>query len=92
MTDIYYFCFRVFVHKALLVDVPVAILFLTVDCCGDEMTFSPFLLYASFRCVHRLGYMTVSEMLETMHENDPFNIFPEFSKMAHILAALVTAL
>ena len=25
-----------------------------------------------------LGYMTVSEILETMHENDLFNIFPEF--------------
>ena len=36
--------------------------------------------------MHRLGYMTVSEMLETMHENDGFNIFPEFSKMSHNLS------
>ena len=43
-------------------------------------------MYASFRRVRGLGYMTVSEMLETMHENDLFNIFPEFSKVVHILA------
>ena len=30
--------------------------------------------------------MTVSEMLETMHENDLLDIFPEFSKVVHILA------
>ena len=37
-------------------------------------------MYASFRRVRRLGYMTVSEMLETMrHENDLFKMFPEFS-------------
>ena len=32
--------------------------------------------------------MTVSEMLETMHENDQFDIFPEFSKVVHILAVI----
>ena len=32
-------------------------------------------MYASFRRVRGLGYMTVSEMLETMHENDLFDIF-----------------
>ena len=29
--------------------------------------------------------MTVSEMLQTMHEHDVFDIFPEFSKVVHIL-------
>ena len=29
---------------------------------------------ASFSRMHRLGYMTVPEMLETMHENDLFDI------------------
>ena len=37
-------------------------------------------MYASFRRVRGLGYMTVSEILETMHENDLFNIFPEFQR------------
>ena len=37
-------------------------------------------MYASFRRVRGLGYMTVSEILETMHENDLFDIFPEFSR------------
>ena len=32
--------------------------------------------------------MTVSEMLETMHENDLFVIFSEFSKVVHILAVI----
>ena len=32
-------------------------------------------MHASFRRVRGLGYMTVSEMLETMHENDLFDIF-----------------
>ena len=45
-------------------------------------------MYASFRRVRGLGYMTVSEILETMHENDLFDIFPEFSKVVHILAVL----
>ena len=39
---------------------------------------------ASFRRVRGLGYITVSEILETMHENDLFDIFPEFSKVVHI--------
>ena len=34
------------------------------------------------------GYTTVSEMLETMHENDLFDIFPEFSKVVHMLAVI----
>ena len=35
-----------------------------------------------------LGYRTVSEILKTMHENDLFDIFPEFSKVVHILAVI----
>ena len=30
--------------------------------------------------------VTVSEMLETMHENDLFDIFPEFSKVLHVIS------
>ena len=45
-------------------------------------------MYASFRRVRELGYMTVSEMVETMQENDLFDIFPEFSKVVHIIAAI----
>ena len=45
-------------------------------------------MYASFRRVRGLGYMTVSEIRETMHKNDPFDIFPEFSKVVHILAVI----
>ena len=43
-------------------------------------------MYASFRRVRGLGYMTVSEMLDTMHENDLFDTYPEFSEVVHILA------
>ena len=40
---------------------------------------------ASFRLVRGLGYlMTVSKMLETMHENDLFERFSEFSYLVHI--------
>ena len=35
-------------------------------------------MYASFRRVRGLGYMTVSEILQTMHENDLFDMFPVF--------------
>ena len=45
-------------------------------------------MYASFRRVRGLGFMTVSEILETMHENGLFDIFPEFSKVVHILAVI----
>ena len=45
-------------------------------------------MYASFHRVHGLGYMTVSEILETVYENDLFDIFPEFSNVAHILAVI----
>ena len=45
-------------------------------------------MYASFRPLRGLGYMTVLEMLETMQENDLLDIFPEFSKMVHILAVI----
>ena len=44
-------------------------------------------MYASFRLVHGLGYLvTVSEMLETMHENDLFDMFSEISYLVNILA------
>ena len=33
-----------------------------------------------------LGYMAVSEMLKTMHENDLFDMLPDFSKVVHILS------
>ena len=39
-------------------------------------------MYASFHWVRGLGYMTVSEMLETVHENDLFDMFPEFPFIA----------
>lgn len=45
-------------------------------------------MYASFRHVRGLGYTTVSEMLETMRENDLFDRFPEFSSVVHILAVI----
>ena len=45
-------------------------------------------MYASFHRVRGLGYMTVSEMLETVHENDLFDMFPEFSNVVHILAVI----
>ena len=45
-------------------------------------------MYASFRHVRGLGYMTVSEMPETMHENDLFDIFQEFSKVVHTLTVM----
>ena len=45
-------------------------------------------MYASFRRVRGLGYMTVPEMLETMHENDLFDTFPLFSNVVHILGVI----
>ena len=45
-------------------------------------------MYLSFRRVCGLGYMTVSEMMETMYENDLFDMFPEFSNVVRILAAI----
>ena len=35
-------------------------------------------MYASFHRVRGLGYIAVSEMLETVHENDLFEVFPDF--------------
>ena len=32
--------------------------------------------------------MTVSEMLDTVHENDLFDMFPEFSNVVHLLAVI----
>lgn len=48
-------------------------------------------MYVSFRRVRGLGYMTVSEMLQTMHENDLFDMFPEFSGVVHLLAVIPAA-
>ena len=45
-------------------------------------------MYARFRRVRELSYMTVPEMLETMHENDPFDLFPLFSNVVHILGLI----
>ena len=35
-----------------------------------------------------LGYMTFPEMLETMHENDLFDMLPVFSNVVHILGVI----
>ena len=45
-------------------------------------------IYASFRRVRGLGYMTVPEMLETVHENDQFDMFPVFSNVVHMLGVI----
>ena len=42
-------------------------------------------MYASFRRVRGLGYMTFPEMLETMHENDLLDMLPVFPNAVHIL-------
>ena len=49
-------------------------------------------MYASFRRVRGLGYMTFPEMLETMHENDLFDMLPVFSNAAHILGTIPVTL
>ena len=45
-------------------------------------------MYESFRRVSGLGYMTVSEMLGSNAGEDLFDIFPEFSKVVHFIAAI----
>ena len=45
-------------------------------------------MYESFRRVSGLGYMTVSEMLGSNAGEDLFDIFPEFSKVVHILVVI----
>ena len=45
-------------------------------------------MYVSFRRVRGLGYMTFPEMLETMHENDLFDMLPVFSNAVHILGVI----
>ena len=46
-------------------------------------------MYESFGLVRGLGYlMTFSEMLETMHENNLFDMFSEFSYLVHIPAVI----
>ena len=45
-------------------------------------------MYASFLRVRGLGYMTVPEMLETIHENDLFDMFPVLSNAVHNLRVM----
>ena len=49
-------------------------------------------MYASFRRARGLGYMSVPEMLETIHENDLFDRFPSFSNVVHILGVIPATL
>ena len=49
-------------------------------------------MYASFRRVRGLGYTNVPEMLETMLENDLFDMFPVFSNVVHILGVIPATL
>ena len=49
-------------------------------------------MYESFRRPRGLGYMSVPEMLETMHENDLFDRFPSFSNVVHILGVIPATL
>ena len=50
-------------------------------------------MYASFCPVRGLGYlMTFSEMLETMHENNLFDMFRVFSNVVHILGVIPATL
>ena len=42
----------------------------------------------SFHCELGLGYMTVPEMLETMHKNNLFDMFLVFSYVVHILGVI----
>ena len=39
-----------------------------------------------------LDHITVPEMLETMHENDLFDMFPVFSNVVHILGVIPATL
>ena len=47
---------------------------------------------ATFRRVRGLDHITVPEMLETMHENDLFDMFPVFSNVVHILGVIPATL
>ena len=49
-------------------------------------------MYASFRRVRGLGYMTFPEMLETMHENDLFDMLAVFPNAVHILGVIPVTL
>ena len=42
--------------------------------------------------MNSLGYMTVPEMLETMHENDLFDMFRVFSNVVHIPGVVASIL
>ena len=46
-------------------------------------------MYESFRRVRGLGYMSVTEMLETVYENDLFDMFLLFSSVVHILGVIL---
>ena len=47
-------------------------------------------MFAIFRRVRGLDHITVAEMLDTMHENDLFDMFLVFSNVVHI-AGVITA-
>ena len=49
-------------------------------------------MYARFCRVRGLSYMTVPEILETMHKNDVFDMFPVFSNVIHILGVIPATL
>ena len=49
-------------------------------------------MYESFRRVRGLGYMSVPEMLETVYENDLFDMFLLFSSVVHILGVIPATL
>ena len=45
-------------------------------------------MQASFRRLRGLGYLTVPEMLATMHENDLFDMSPVFCNAVHLVHIL----
>ena len=45
-------------------------------------------MQASFRRLRGLGYLTVPEMLATMHENDLFDMSPVFCNAVHLIHIL----
>ena len=58
----------------------------------DEILEAEQKMYASFRRVRELSYMNVPQMLETMHDNDLFDMFPVFSNVVHILGVIPSTL
>ena len=49
-------------------------------------------MYATFRRDRGLGYMTLPEILKTMHENNLFDMFRVFSNVVHILGVIPATL